>query len=301
MLSLPSSTSTPSRSKAARIETKWSGSIPSIVSSPPVTAASPMKLAASMCSAPIRWLPRRRATRPPRSAGRSSRSRRCCAPSSTRKRQRSWTCGSQAALISVVSPSREHGRHHGVLGAHHARLAEEDLGGRAAGRSAARSGARRSTCGAERLEGVDVGVERAAADEVASRRREHDVAAARQQRPREQERAADPLGKHLVDLGMRDLLGTDAQLVVAHPFGVDAEIDEKREHRLDVADARHVRDRHRLGREQRRSDDRERAVLVAGDADPAAERPAALDHERFRRCLPRDCALHGGGYPSWPP
>ena len=58
-----------------------------------------------------------------------------CAPSETRNRQRSCTCGSQAAFPITVSPVGEHGGHDRVLGAGHARLVEEHARARA-GRSA---------------------------------------------------------------------------------------------------------------------------------------------------------------------
>ena len=53
----------------------------------------------------------------------------------------------------------------------------------------------------------------------------------------------------------------------ARPRRVGAEVGEQLEHRVDVADARHVRQRHRLVREQAGGEDRQRAVLVAGGAD----------------------------------
>ena len=76
----------------------------SIQRSPPVTAASPMKLATSMCSGAIRYSPPpSRSTPRMRSTFDSMPS--ICAPSETRNRQRSWTCGSHAALPITVSPS----------------------------------------------------------------------------------------------------------------------------------------------------------------------------------------------------
>ena len=94
--------------------------------SPPVTAAIPMKLPTSMCSGAIRHSPPRRLGTPQiRSTFDSIPS--MSAPSETRKRQRSWTCGSHAALPITVSPSREDGRHDRVLGRHDARLVEEDV------------------------------------------------------------------------------------------------------------------------------------------------------------------------------
>ena len=106
----------------------------------------------------------------------------------------------------------------------------------------ARSSKRRpySTVGAELLEGVDVGVERAPPDEVAARRRDEHAAEAGEQRAGEEERAADPVGELLVDLGLRDRRGVDADLVLALPFGLGAEVGEQRDHRVDVADPRDV-------------------------------------------------------------
>ncbi len=72
-----------------------------------------------------------------------------CAPSETRKRQRSWTCGSQAAFEIIVSPGRERRGHDGVLGRHHARLVEEDLARRASRRRGARSARATRDLGAE--------------------------------------------------------------------------------------------------------------------------------------------------------
>ena len=75
---------------------------PSIVTSPPVTAARPMKLPTSMWSVPIDSPPPSRSTPLMRSTFDPMPS--ICAPSETRKRQRSWTCGSHAALPITVSP-----------------------------------------------------------------------------------------------------------------------------------------------------------------------------------------------------
>ncbi len=90
------------------------------------------------------------------------------APSETRKWQRSCTCGSQAAFMSIVASLGKHSGHDRVLGAHHARLAEEDARP-AQPRAAQLVAASDRNLGAERLEGVHVRVERTAADEVAAR------------------------------------------------------------------------------------------------------------------------------------
>ena len=84
----PSSRRTPRRSNAGLIETRSADSTPSIVTSPPVIAAMPMKLPASMWSGPIDQLPPRRPGTPRmRSTFDSIPS--ISAPSETRKRQRS--------------------------------------------------------------------------------------------------------------------------------------------------------------------------------------------------------------------
>ena len=53
----PTSSRIPSLRKAGTIEIRSSGSTSSIVSSPPVAAASAAKLATSMCSEPMRKVP----------------------------------------------------------------------------------------------------------------------------------------------------------------------------------------------------------------------------------------------------
>ena len=70
----------------------------------PVAAARPMKLPTSMCSGATRQSPPCSSVTPwMRSTFDSIPS--IWAPSETRKRQRSWTCGSQAAFPITVSPS----------------------------------------------------------------------------------------------------------------------------------------------------------------------------------------------------
>ena len=234
----PSSTSTPSRSNAARIERKSRGSMSSTVTSPPVTAASPMKLAASMCSAPMRCSP-------PESSVDTLDAQHVRADPLDLRAERDEEA---AEVLHVRLAGRVHqgglalgerGGHDGVLGAHHARLVEKDvLADELVG--AKLEPAPDRDLGAELLERVDVGVERPAADEVAAGRREQDVAVAREQRAGEQERAADAVGELLVDLGLRDAGGLDANLVLAEPLDVGAEVGEQREHRVDVADPRDV-------------------------------------------------------------
>src|SRR6266704_279187 len=99
-----SSQRTPSREKPTSIGRRSSGITSSISSSPPVITARPMKLPTSVWSGPM-------VCSPPRSRSTPLISRRLeptpviRAPSAFRKRQRSCTWGSQAALPMIVSPS----------------------------------------------------------------------------------------------------------------------------------------------------------------------------------------------------
>ena len=236
-----------------------------------------MKLPTSMCSGPIRHSPPERLSTPwIRRTFDSIPS--ICAPSETRKRQRSWMCGSQAAFPITVSPGVSDGRHDGVLGCHHARLVEEDVP--AAKRPVQLVAGADVDLGAELGKGVDVRVEPAAADHVAARRRDARPAEAREQRAREQERGADTAGELRVELVRRDLRRLHANFVVARPLDLRADVGEQGHHRLGVADPRHVVEHHRLGRQQARGEDRQRAVLVAGRPHASAQGPAALDDER---------------------
>ena len=200
------------------------------------------------------------------------------APSSMRKRQRSWTCGSDAALPRTVSPrasdaaiaafsvavtlasSRKTFGSDEPVGAH--REAPVGLDRRA-----------------ELLERVQVRVDAAAADHVAARRRRDRAAEAREQRAGEQHRRADAPAELLVELRLRHVRGLDADVVVADPLDVDADVGHQVEHRLHVEDPRHVVKHDEAFGQNTRGQDRQRAVLVAGGADAAVERPRTFDHE----------------------
>ena len=143
--------------------------------------------------------------------------------------------------------------------------------------------------GAERAERVEVRVQAPAADDVAARRRHDRAAGAGEQRAGEQERRADLLGEVVVDLAAsrRCPSAHSDDLVLAAP------LDARRRARAssssivcDVPDPRDVAEDDLVLGQDRRREDRERAVLVAGGHDGAAERHAALDdellHERGR-------------------
>ena len=145
---------------------------------------------------------------------------------------------------------------------------------------------------------MDVRIEAAAADDVAARGWHAGAAGTGEQRAREQERRADPARELRVHL-RPDVLRVDAHLVVADPLHLGANAAQQPHHRLDVADARHVRQFHRLVGEEARCEDRERGVLVPGRTDATRQRATTFDHERLRH-WPGNGRGHGGHYASPP-
>ena len=202
------------------------------------------------------------------------------APSETRKWQRSWMWGSQAACPTIVSPCGEHRGHHGVLGRHHRRLVEEHPLAPQPVRAKA-VGPVQVDLDTELHERVDVRVEAAAADHVASRRRHGRSPEAGQQRPGEQERRPDLAAERRVELRLGDGRRIHPHLVRPRPLGRRAEVREDLHHRLDVADARDVLEDDGLRGEHGGRENRERPVLVARRTNAARERTPALDHERL--------------------
>ena len=123
-------------------------------------------------------------------------------------------------------------------------------------------------------------VQAPAADHVAAGRRHRRAAEPGQQRSRQQERGADPLGRVAVDRGLVGRVGgAEPQLVVAAPFRANAEPAQQREHELDVADARHVAQDDLVLGEDGGGEDGQRAVLVARGDDRPGQRHAAVDDE----------------------
>ena len=133
--------------------------------------------------------------------------------------------------------------------------------------------------GAEVSEGVQVGVEAAAADEVAAGRRHPGLAEASEQRPGKQERRADLPRELLVDDSLRYAPGAEANAVVGDPLGLDPKLLEQRDLCLGVADPRYPMQQQLLLGEQAGGEDRQGRVLVAGHSQLAGERRAALDYE----------------------
>ena len=160
---------------------------------------------------------------------------------------------------------RENRRHDGVLGAGDGRFVEED---RAAGERARphRVAPVDRDVRTELLEGVHVRVEPAPADDVTSGRRNDRLAAAREKRTGEEDRRADTSAELLVELVARRLGRMDHDLAVP-PLDGRAEMLDELEHRLDIEDARDVRERHRLVGQEAGGDDRQGRVLVPGRPD----------------------------------
>src|SRR5947208_9854027 len=134
-------------------------------------------------------------------------------------------------------------------------------------------------------------VEAPAADHVTPRARDRDASEAREQRPGEQERGADLAAELRIEIGLLDRRRIDTHVVRTSPLDARADMRQEIDHRLDIADARHVREADLVAGEEARSEDRERSVLVPGCPHRAREGAPALDHER----------LHGGQWYSGHP
>ena len=91
------------------------------------------------------------------------------------------------------------------------------------------------------------------------------------------EDSADAGRETQIDVGLRRVC-LDRHHVRTEPLDFCAEVAQQLDHRLDVADPRHVAQRDGLGREQGRGEDRQRAVLVPAAHAPV-QGPSALDHE----------------------
>ena len=179
---------------------------------------------------------------------------------------------------------RQRGGHQRVLGAHHRGLVHED---RAGAQAAVGRGQLDPTvtldAGAEVDEGVEVSVESAAADEIASRRGHPGLAEACQQRPGEQERGADAVREIAVDLDLGHGTGAEPEAVVGDPHRLDSKSLQESDLGLGVADPRNPVQEHLLLGQQAGGEDRQGSILVAGRGDLAAERRSSLDHEFLHR------------------
>ena len=242
----------------------------SIVMSPPVAAARPMKLPTSMCSGATRQSPPCSSVTPwTRRTFDSMPS--IWAPSETRKRQRSWTCGSQAALPITVSPSASTAamRTFSVaitLASSRKIDFPRSRGARISKRPlisiSTPSSARPWMCGSSRRRPI---TSPPGGGTVAAPRRASSGPASRK----------DARMRRHSSSSSSDLctpVGVDPDLVLTEPLGVGTDVDQELDHRLHVADPRHVRQLEGLRREHGGGENRQGAVLVSGRADGAAQR-----------------------------
>ena len=124
-----------------------------------------------------------------------------CAPRETRKRQRSWMCGSQAALPRTVSPSARTAAMIAFsvpitdASSRYMRVPRRPFDGEL-------EDAVDRDVGSERRKRVHVRVESPAADHVAAGRWHDDAPEARQQRAGEQERSANLARELGVEVGL---------------------------------------------------------------------------------------------------
>ena len=158
-------------------------------------------------------------------------------------------------------PRRQAGCHDAVLRGHHACLVEEDLRAPEPVRAHVVNPVHFDPR-TERRERVDVRVEAAASDDIASRRRDDSAAEAHQERAGQEERGAHLRAELRVELALPQLRCMDADLVQAGPLDLGADVGEQRQHRVDVPDPRHVSKQNRLARQRAGGEDGQRAVLV---------------------------------------
>src|SRR6185437_12202351 len=167
-------------------------------------------------------------------------------------------------------------RHERILGGGDARLIEKNVGTAKAAR-AQRVVRPELHAGAELLEREEVRVDPPATDDIPSRRRQRDGAAACEQRTSEEDRRANARAELRVERARLYDLRLDHERVARGPFGGDAERAYQLDERLDVANVRDVLEGDLLIGEKRGGDDRQRGVLVAGRMNRAGERVSTFD------------------------
>ena len=130
---------------------------------------------------------------------------------------------------------------------------------------------------AELLQGKEMRVDSAAADDIATGRRQHHMAGTRQQRAGEQDGGADLGAKVGVEIYGAHGFRRDGQLVVFGPGGFRANGSDEIDEGLGVADARYIVENDGVRSQQGRGNDRQRRVLVAAGLDRAGQPAPALD------------------------
>src|SRR5213078_1341328 len=179
-------------------------------------------------------------------------------------------------------------RHQGVFGRRDTRFVEKNIGPGEALRFELIGGAD-GDFRPEPLEGEEMRIHAPAPDHIATRGRETHAAEARQHGAREEDRGADAGAQRRIELPRLGARGVHLQAVRPQPAYVGAEMHQQGEHRLDVADVRHVVDPAGPVGEQRRREDRKGRVLVAGWADRAFQGAAARDRKGGRHGSAKLC------------
>ena len=133
--------------------------------------------------------------------------------------------------------------------------------------------------GAQAAEGQQVRVDAPPPDDVAAGERQLHLAAAREQRPGQQQRRPQAAAEVGVELGGAHAVGAQGERVGALVAHADAEVVEEREHHVHVEDVGHVLEHDLLVGEQAGGQDRQGRVLVAARDDRAGEGAAAPDDQ----------------------
>ena len=135
--------------------------------------------------------------------------------------------------------------------------------------------------GAHRLHALDVLIDRPRPNSAAARQRHRGLAKARQQRSERQHRGAHRLDKLIRRFRRTQGAGVDhdaaARRLVA--LGLHAHVADQLEHGRYVLQARHVFQRHHVGRQQCGAELRQGRIFCAGDVDRSREAQAAPDQQ----------------------
>ena len=209
------------------------------------------------------------------------------APIFTSMRARSCTCGSQAALPITVVP----GVSAAAISAFSVAITDGSSMNTSVGRRprwarSARSRRPHSADRAHRPERVEVRVQAPAADHVAARRRHAPrggsarAAVRRAGTTRGSARPARGRSPTSCTAAAHSATSLGPRQLTSTPIA-----SRMLEHRLHVADPRHVAHEHLILGQERCGEDRQRAVLVPGRHHRAGQRDAAFDDELLHELL----------------
>src|SRR5713101_1523103 len=178
--------------------------------------------------------------------------------------------------------------HQGVFGRRDTRFVEENIGPGEVLRFELVGGAD-GDFRPEPLEGEEMRIHAPSADHIATRRRKAHAAEACQHGARQEDRGTDAGAQRRIELTRLGARGVHLHAVRPQPAHLGAEMHQQGEHRLDVADVRHVVDPAGPVGEQRRREDRKGRVLVAGWADRAFQGAAARNRKGGRHGSAKLC------------